>query len=296
MQINRVLSENKNLSVALGFFDGVHIAHQKLIKKTVELAQKNGLKSGVITFIDSPYCVLKGIDPIYITNEADKINLIQNLGVDYLYILDFNDFKNLNAKEYLNNILIKYFDPNFIVTGFNHTFGKNKTGNPQFLKENSKTYKYFELNEIKIENITVSSTNIKNLIEKGNIELANKLIGRNFSIQGDVIKGSQIARTLGYKTANLIWPNNIVKLKYGVYKGNAEFEGKTYKSLINFGIRPSVDKTLTETLEVHILNFNQDIYNKHLKVELISKIRDEIHFNSIEELKHQIQKDYNSIT
>ena len=295
MQINRTLSENKNLSLALGFFDGVHIAHQKLIKKTVELAQENNLKSAVITFADSPFSILKGINPAYITSKTDKINLIENLGVDYLYILDFNDFKNMNAKEYLNKILIKYFDPKFIITGFNHTFGKNKTGNPSFLKENAKNYSYFELNEIKVENYTVSSTNIKNLIEKGEIQFANKLLGRNFSIEGEVIKGNQIARKLGYKTANLIWPKNIVKPKYGVYKGRAEFNGKKFTALINFGIRPSIDKNLTETLEAHLLNFSQDIYNKPLRVEFISKIRDEIHFNSVDELKIQIQKDYNSI-
>lgn len=295
MQVINSLEENKNLSLALGYFDGVHLAHKRLIQKTVELSKKSNIKSAVITFKKSPYCVLNNCEPVYITSYEDKIKLISDFGVDYLYILDFNDFKNLSADDYLNNILIKNFEPKYILTGFNHTFGKNRCGNPDFLIKNARNYTYFELGKIDIDDITVSSTNIKKFISNGEFELANKMLSRNFSIEGTVTKGAQIARKLGFETANLIWPKDIVKPKYGVYLGSAKYNDIKCRALINFGVRPSIDKTLTETLEVHMIGFNQDIYGENLRVEFISKIRDEIKFSSYDALKAQIEKDYNSI-
>lgn len=295
MQVINSLEKNNNLSLALGFFDGVHCAHKKLILKTVELAKANNIKSAVITFKESPYCVLSGNEPEYITSNEDKIKLIEEFGVDYLYILDFNKVKNLTADEYLNDIIIKNFNPKFILTGFNHTFGKNKTGDSSFLIKNARNYAYFELNKIDVEDKIVSSTNVRKFIKEGKIESANKMLERNFSITNKVVKGAQIARKLGFKTANLIWPEKIVKPKYGVYKGCVIYNNKKYDALVNFGVRPSIDKTLTETLEAHIINFDKEIYDEIVTVEFVSKIRDEIKFNSYDELKAQIESDYNSI-
>ncbi len=294
MRIFHKLTENKNLSLALGFFDGVHFAHKKLISNAVELAHLNNIKSGVITFEKSPASYF-GKNVKYICETDDKIELIRNLGVDYLYILDFEEFKDMSAKDYLENVIIKHFAPKFILTGYNHTFGKNKIGNSEFLKNYKGKFKYIAINEVKFNNKSVSSTKIKKLILSGDIKEANLFLDRNFSVKGTVVKGNQIASKLGYKTANIIWDNLIIKPKYGVYFGCATYKEKKYKALINFGIRPTIDKTLTETLEVHILDFNQDIYGEILKVEFISKIRDEIKFNSFEDLKFQIKKDILSI-
>ena len=286
------LNENKNTVLALGFFDGVHFAHQTLIKKTVELAQKNGIKSALITFLDSPFYILTGKNPSYITLLDDKINLIQNLGVDDIYVLDFNKYKLMEADDYIHNVLIEHFHPKFIVTGFNHRFGANKKGDSKLLSSFNHDFNYVEINPIYKNDILISSTNIKKFISDGEIELANKMLNRNFSIKGTVIKGQEIARTLGYRTANIILDNKLIKPKYGVYFGYSYYKHTKYPSLINFGIRPSVDKNLVETLEVHLLNFNKNLYGEELKVEFETFRRGEIKFSNIEELKNQINSDY----
>lgn len=286
------LNENKNTVLALGFFDGVHFAHQTLIKKTVELAQKNGIKSALITFLDSPFYILTGKNPSYITLLDDKINLIQNLGVDDIYVLDFNKYKLMEADDYIHNVLIEHFHPKFIVTGFNHRFGANKKGDSKLLSSFNHDFIYVEINPIYKNDILISSTNIKKFISDGEIELANKMLNRNFSIKGTVIKGQEIARTLGYRTANIILDNKLIKPKYGVYFGYSYYKNTKYPSLINFGIRPSVDKNLVETLEVHLLNFNKNLYGEELKVEFETFRRGEIKFSNIEELKNQINSDY----
>ena len=286
------LNENKNTVLALGFFDGVHFAHQTLIKKTVELAQKNGIKSALITFLDSPFYILTGKNPSYITLLDDKINLIQNLGVDDIYVLDFNKYKLMEADDYIHNVLIEYFHPKFIVTGFNHRFGANKKGDSKLLSSFNHDFNYVEINPIYKNDILISSTNIKKFISDGEIELANKMLNRNFSIKGTVVKGQEIARTLGYRTANIILDNKLIKPKYGVYFGYSYYKNTKYPSLINFGIRPSVDKNLVETLEVHLLNFNKNLYGEELKVEFETFRRGEIKFSNIEELKNQINSDY----
>ena len=286
------LNENKNTVLALGFFDGVHFAHQTLIKKTVELAQKNGIKSALITFLDSPFYILTGKNPSYITLLDDKINLIQNLGVDDIYVLDFNKYKLMEADDYIHNVLIEHFHPKFIVTGFNHRFGANKKGDSKLLSSFNHDFNYVEINPIYKNDILISSTNIKKFISDGEIELASKMLNRNFSIKGTVIKGQEIARTLGYRTANIILDNKLIKPKYGVYFGYSHYKNTKYPSLINFGIRPSVDKNLVETLEVHLLNFNKNLYGEELKVEFETFRRGEIKFSNIEELKNQINSDY----
>jgi riboflavin kinase/FMN adenylyltransferase len=147
LKIFENLNTNKNLSLALGFFDGVHKAHQKLIGVTVELAHKNNLKSAVITFKNNPLCDFRGIEATYIYNNAEKFRLIEELGIDYIYLLDFKEFANLSAEEYLKDILYKNFTPKFITTGFNHNFGKNKSGDHIFLRNNQEKYGYI-YNEI----------------------------------------------------------------------------------------------------------------------------------------------------
>lgn len=289
------LNENKNTALALGFFDGVHFAHQTLIKKTVELAQENGLKSSLITFSNSPYYVLTGKKPSYITLLDEKINLIKNLGVDDIYILDFDKYKLMEANDYIHNVLIEHFHPKFIVTGFNHKFGANKKGDSKLLSSFNNDFNYVEISPIYEKDILISSTNIKKFITDGKIELAGKMLNRNFSIKGTVIKGQEIARTLGYRTANIILDSNLIKPKYGVYFGYSYYKNVKYPSLINFGIRPSVDKNLIETLEVHLINFNGDLYGEELKVEFEVFMRGEIKFSNIEELKNQINLDYSEL-
>ncbi len=291
MTVFQKLCKNKGTVLALGFFDGVHLAHQKLIKKAVETAKENNLKSAVLTFKESPYSVLTGAEPNCLIPLDDKIKLIEKLGAEDIYVLDFNEFKNIEAEDYIK-ILIDFFAPEFIVTGFNHTFGSGKKGNSALLASHKKDFKYIEIKPVKIGQALVSSTNIKAALQSGDLALANKMLDRNFSYGGKVVEGQKIAGGLGYKTANIIRKRGIIKLPYGVYFGAAKYKNALYRALINFGNRPSVDKNLTETLEVHLVDFEGNLYGERLDVEFLHYFRNEIKFNSINDLKNRINLDY----
>ncbi len=295
MQIFNNLNKNPNLSVALGYFDGVHLGHQTVIKSAVDYAKENGNKSAVITFKDHPCCYIRGICPKYILSRETREEKIEQLGIDYLYELDFNeDIYSLTALEYLENIIINYFKPNSITTGFNHNFGAHKSGNAKVLKDNQNKYgyKYFEIPPQKINNEIISSTKIRNYLTNGDIQVANKMLGNNFSIQGKVIEGQKLGRQLGFRTANLSYPKEIIEIPKGVYEVRTNYG----KGITNYGIRPTINNHNKETVaETHIIDFNKNIYGETLKIEFIRMLREERNFNSTEELKKQINSDISSI-
>ena len=292
MQIFKEPNINPNLSIALGFFDGVHIGHKKVIETAVNFAQNNNTKSAVITFSEHPYCYLKKISPKYILTKNDKEKAIEQLGVDYLYELDFKSISKLSAKEYLENILVKNFSPTAISTGWNHNFGCKKTGDVKFLhaNENKYNYKYFELPPQKINNLIISSTTIRQYLSNGDIAKANSMLGYKFKITGKIIKGNQLGRTIGFPTANLSYPNELIELPHGVYSVDTNFG----TGIANYGSRPTINGA-EPILEINILNFNQNIYGEVLIVEFNKMIRQEIKFPSLEALRQQIQLDIKSI-
>lgn len=292
MQKFSELNQKQNLAIALGYFDGVHIGHRAVIKSAVDFAKKNNTKSAVITFSDHPYCYFKGVCPKYILTREEREKRIASLGIDYLYELNFENFALLTAKEYLNNILINYFHPISISTGWNHNFGKNKSGNVNFLEEQAKNYnyKYFKIPPQKINNEIISSTEIRKLLSEGNIEKANLMLGQNFSIEGEIVKGNQIGRTIGFRTANLVYPPELIELPYGVYAVDTTYG----KGIANFGIRPTINGSHT-SLEAHILNFEKDIYGEIINVNFNKMIRTEKKFPSLDALKKQINLDIKSI-
>ena len=292
MQKFSELNQKQNLAIALGYFDGVHIGHRAVIKSAVDFAKKNNTKSAVITFSDHPYCYFKGVCPKDILTREEREKRIASLGIDYLYELNFEDFANLTAKEYLNNILINHFHPISISTGWNHNFGKNKSGNVNFLEEQAKNYnyKYFKIPPQKINNEIISSTKIRKLLSEGNIEKANHMLGQNFSIEGEIVKGNQIGRTIGFRTANLVYPPELIELPYGVYAVDTTYG----KGIANFGIRPTINGSHT-SLEAHILNFEKDIYGEIINVNFNKMIRTEKKFPSLDALKKQINLDIKSI-
>lgn len=292
MQKFSELNQKQNLAIALGYFDGVHIGHRAVIKSAVDFAKKNNTKSAVITFSDHPYCYFKGVCPKYILTREEREKRIASLGIDYLYELNFEDFAHLTAKEYLNNILINHFHPISISTGWNHNFGKNKSGNVNFLEEQAKNYnyKYFKIPPQKINNEIISSTEIRKLLSEGNIEKANLMLGQNFSIEGEIVKGNQIGRTIGFRTANLVYPPELIELPYGVYAVDTTYG----KGIANFGIRPTINGSHT-SLEAHILNFKKDIYGEIINVNFNKMIRTEKKFPSLDALKKQINLDIKSI-
>lgn len=292
MQIFSELNKNPNLSLALGYFDGVHLGHQAVIKNAVDFAHQNGNKSAVITFSDHPCCYFWGVCPKYILTRKEREEKIAELGVDYLYELDFESISGLTAEDYLKNILVKHFTPSSISTGWNHNFGYKKSGNVKFLAQHAKKfdYKYFELPPQKKDNEIISSTSIRKLLSTGKIEKANSMLGYNFLISGEVITGNRIGRTIGFKTANLLYPPELIDLPFGVYSVDTQFG----KGIANFGTRPTVDGKGT-LLEVHILDFDKDIYGQNLTVKFNKMIRTEKKFPSLDALKTQIKLDINSI-
>ena len=296
MQILHDLSENPNLSLALGYFDGVHIGHQAVIKNAVNFAKQNGGKSAVITFKDHPCCFFHGVCPKYILTREYREKFIADLGVDYLYELDFEKLAGLSAEEYLENILIKHFSPKSISTGFNHNFGHNKTGDVKFLERESVkyNYKYFALPPQKYDGEVISSTKIRKLLSDGQIDTANKMLGRNFIIEGTVIKGRQIGRTIGFRTANILYPLELIDIPFGVYSVLVNYASQTYQGIANFGVRPTVNGH-GALLEVHIIDFERDIYGEVLEVKFIKMLRTERKFDSLDSLKQQISLDIKSI-
>lgn len=266
-------------SLVLGYFDGIHLAHQEVIHTVTNLKDSNIILVTLKNFT-------KSIELIY--SRENSYNKLKSLGVNEIIELDFNKISTLSANDFVE-FLYNEFSPYSISTGFNYTFGINKTGSTKLLKDlqNKYNYKYFCVDETKINNELVSSTNIKNMLRHGEIKKANSFLGSNFILEGYVKKGLQLARQLGYPTANFEYPTEIVKIPYGVYK----IKYKNNLGILNWGIKPTIDKNLSPILEVHIFDFDEDIYNKFIQIEVLDKIREEIKFNNLDELKNQINKD-----
>ena len=285
--LNNLSKYPTGVALILGFFDGIHLGHKAVISQAVDYAKKNNAKIVLITFKTSPKEYFTNIAE-YILPRKNAYNLIENFGVDYLLELDFGSVVNLSAEQYLEKFLVERFKPISITTGFNHTFGKNKKGTPEFLRINAERlgYKYFCVEPIVFNNKIVSSTLIKEYLKQGIVENSNELLETNFKLISTVIKGNAIGRKLGFPTANLLYPDKIIKLPYGVYKVMAN----GIPAVLNWGVKPTVEGKIP-LLEAHLINFEGDLYDKELEIEFINKIRDEKKFNSLEELQNQIKKD-----
>ncbi len=292
MEICKELTKLDNTAVGLGFFDGVHLAHNELISQLVKTAKVNGLKSVLVTFQKSP--AEKFVDNVeYLTTNEEKELHIANLGVDYLFELEFDEkMMNMSAQEYIE-LLEEYFQPEYIFTGFNHTFGKGKAGTPELLAEfaGQYGYEYVQIPPVEYKGETISSTRIRKALKSGNVKLANELLGRPFSIEGVVCKGHQVGRTIGFPTANIVYPKKKVQIPFGVYCVSVDIEAESYRGVLNYGVKPTVTGENAPVAEVHILGFNQNIYNKPIKINLLQWIREEKKFSSLKELKSQIEKD-----
>lgn len=297
MEIIKQLEYIPNLSIALGFFDGVHLGHKKVITSAVEFAKKNNLKSAVITFKDHPFLILKNIKPQYIIPRGESYKIIESLGIDYVFELDFEQFKSMTAEEYLSDVLIKYFKPVAIFTGYNHNFGANRQGNPEFLKDcqNKYSYKYFLIDAQTYENKIISSTSVRTAIKNGKFELANCMLGYDFFVSGVVVEGQKLGHKIGFPTINIIYPDNLTELLYGVYEVEVIYNGKKYKGIANFGVKPTVSEVNKPLLEVHILDFDENIYNKSVEIRFKKLVRPEMKFSSLTDLRNQIIVDISGL-
>ena len=274
-------------SLVLGFFDGVHKAHRTVIESAFEYSDNVTL----ITFKESP-AVYFGKEAKYILSRKNSIEKIKKLGVNEVVELDFPQIASMPAEQYLEYIVNTYH-PVSVSTGFNHTFGLNKCGDTEFLKkfQEKYNYKYICVPPVIENGHVISSTLIRNMLTEGKIEEANELLESNFILEGTVIHGAKIGRTIGFPTANICYPDNIIKIPFGVFGVKVKFGNKSKKGIMNWGMKPTVNNTVEPVIEVHILDFNEDLYGKNLKIEVLKYIRGEKKFKNLEELTAQIKED-----
>jgi len=278
--------------VTIGSFDGLHKGHLSLINKAVELSKKSNVKSMVNTFKEHPLNTInKNIAPKLIMDNETKIQLLEDYGIDILNLSNFIDIMKISPEDYILN-MIKYYNIEGIITGFNHKFGYKNEGDVKLLQNLSEKYGFelYVVDPIKVDGEIVSSTSIRKYITDGKIAKANEMLLRPFSLKGTVIHGRQVGRTLGFPTANLKYDNNFVVPGIGVYYTVVEYNGKKYKAITDVGYAPTV-RDSDFTIESYMLNFNENIYEKSIKVNFIEKIRNEVKFNNIDELKKQLEND-----
>ena len=288
----------KNSVVSIGMFDGVHLGHASVINRVIAIAKEKNIKSIIITFSNSPvsYFSKDNID-LQITTSKEKIELFRKTQLDYLFVIEFNDYiANLIPSTFMNDILISLFKVSYMVFGYDNHFGKNREGTFKYITENFKEIKAELIIASKKDRITISSTRIKEEIVNGYIINANKLLGHPYNISGKVVKGMQLGRKLGFPTANITYDNNEKILpKNGVYYTVTIIKEKKYISITNIGIKPSVQESNCISIETHILDFNQSIYGQNITIVFIDRIRNEIKFNHINDLIDQITKDVSTV-
>lgn len=289
-------TSQKPTVLTIGTFDGVHIGHKKIIEKLVKSAKQGNTEAVILTFFPHPRMVLQKDTSIKLLNTIEeKIELLSKSGLNTLIIHPFDQtFSELSAEEFVKEILIDKFNLNRIVIGYDHRFGKNRTAGIEELILFGEKFG-FEVEQIsvqEIEQISVSSTKIRQALEEGKITLANSYLGYDYFFSGTVIKGKQLGRTIGFPTAN-IKVSETYKLipKSGVYIVKVDLENSMQAyGMMNIGTNPTVNGT-EQSIEVNILDFNEDIYGKNICISLLERIREEQKFSSVEELKNQLEED-----
>ena len=285
----------KDSVVTIGTFDGVHIGHQKIIKQLVEIANKDNLQAVVLTFFPHPRMVLQKDTGINLINTIDeKSQLLENFGIDHLVIHKFTkEFSRLGAMEFVRDTLVKKLHVKHIIIGYDHRFGRNRTANIDNLREYGEVYnfKITEISAQEIDEVAVSSTKIRKALNNGDIEVANAFLGYNFMLTGTVVEGKNLGKKIDFPTANLNIEESYKLIpKNGSYVVKSIIEDKTIYGMMNIGTNPTVNGE-SQSIEVHFFNFNKNIYNKKIQVELIKRLRDEQKFDSIDTLKVQLHKD-----
>lgn len=274
--------KKRNLALGIGKFDGFHLGHQKIVERIKEISRDKKLIPSIFTFRRFPA-------QFYLYGWEEKLNFIENAEIEVCIWSDFEEISSWSAERFLD--FLQKIGVKEIVVGFNFHFGKDRKGNTEYLKKVQKKYG-FSLSiipPVRIGNEIVNSSRIKNLLEKGEIENVNRLLGRDFSIKGKVIEGNSRGKKLGFPTANIL-PSNKVEIGNGVYAGYVRYEGKFYKGAINIGICPTFSGK-EKRIEVHILDFDKDIYGQIIEIYLLKKIRDEMDFGSEDKLKERIKED-----
>jgi len=290
----------KNPVVTIGMFDGVHRGHKSLLEILKEKAIEYDGTPLVITLWPHPRMVLYPERQIKILSTLEeKLSLLEQNGINNVVIIDFDsDFAKTSANEFIDEYLVNKINLKCMVVGFDNHFGFNKEGKYDFVKTESTRYN-FDVAHVDPEfegRDAISSTNIRLYLELGDIKLANLLLGYNYIVTGKVIEGDKIGRKIGFPTANIETPEYKMIPRVGVYAVSTEIDGKVYDGMLNIGFRPTLNHiTLKKNIEVHLLNFNDNLYNKTIKINFVERIRDEIKFSGLDALKEQLIKDKQTI-
>ncbi|MCL3779798.1 bifunctional riboflavin kinase/FAD synthetase [Prolixibacteraceae bacterium JC049] len=284
--------------VTIGTFDGVHNGHREVVKQLKNIAQKEQGETVIFTFDPHPRRVVAPDDTSLrlLSTTEEKIALFEGLGIDHLVVYPFTkEFAQLKYDEFIQQILVDKLKMAHLVVGYDHKFGRNREGGFEFLKEcaNKLNFGISQLKVLSMNDTNISSTEIRGALNDGDIVKANGFLGYSYGMKGLVVKGQQIGRTIDFPTAN-IQVNDSFKIipSDGVYAVWAEVEGIRYKGMLNIGSRPTVNNDESDkSIEVHLFDFNQDIYQKEMNVFFVDKIRNEQKFKSVDELKDQLEKD-----
>lgn len=287
----------------IGFFDGVHTGHRYLIQQVKEIAAARGLRSALVTFPVHPHKVMNSdYHPELLTTAEEKTHLLAETGVDYCMMLDFTpDISHLTAKEFMTRLLKERYRVKYLVIGYDHRFGHNRS-------ESFEDYvRYGEeigmeviraraaTSDIEIgasRDVPVSSSLIRTLLHQGDVETATRCLGYEYFLDGTVVGGYQVGRKIGFPTANLCVddPEKLIPAD-GVYAVWVTLDGKTYMGMLNIGMRPTIDNGPNRTIEVNILHFHSDIYNKTIRLTFVKRTRPELKFDNIDALIGQLHKD-----
>ena len=292
--INDFVTTKKTI-VTLGTFDGVHIGHNAILEKICKVAESEGLESVILTFFPHPRLIVSNNYDIKLLNTIDeKSILLEKIGIQNFIIHPFDKtFSELSPREFVTQVLVEKLNIQKIIIGHDHKFGKNRAADFNDLINFGKELG-FDVEEIsaqQINEVSVSSTKIRNSLLEGNISLANDYLGYPYVLTGNVIKGNQLGRTIGFPTANIEIPEDYKLIpKNGVYIVTANVNKQTVFGMMNIGVKPTLGENKL-SIEVHLLNFNNDIYNQKIQVNILERVRDEQKFDSFEALKLQLETD-----
>ena len=288
-------NESKNSIVTIGTFDGIHKGHQKIFNKVINASKQNNLSSVVLTFFPHPRIILNKYNDIKMIDTLDeKIDHLEKIGIDHLVIHPFDKkFSLLSADQFIKEYLVDKLKLKHIIIGYDHRFGKGREASVTDLKEYSREFNFVvdEIDAQEIEKIAISSTKIRKSINEGDLKTTKIYLGRFFSLTGKVIKGDGLGKQINYPTANILIKEDYKIIpKDGVYYIKTKVDNKLYNGMMNIGHRPTIG-TKEKSIEVNLFNFDRDIYDRIISVDVVEKIRDEKKFSSIEALKTQLAID-----
>ena len=288
---------SKDTILTIGTFDGVHLGHQKILNNLIVEAKASGWRSVLLTFEPHPQMVIRPDRSPQIkilTTIDEKKKILEKLGLDALVVARFD--QNLASKtgeEFIRDILVKTIGMSKCVIGHDHVFGKNRSGNYDLMLRLGGIYDYTveQIQTFLCEETVVKSTLIRHLIQDGEIGKANQFLGRPYALSGIVVKGDGRGRTIGFPTANIIGDPSKLIPKKGIYACRVNYDGISYNAVTNIGSRPTFTDDSERIIEIHMLDFKDDIYNETVQADFLYRIRDEVKFHSADELKKQISED-----